>query len=64
MNRTQRRQRERITQKLRAHIAKHGIEPFLDQLFGPGTWSYDAQEHLWVSVHPPCSPSDSALTCS
>lgn len=48
MNRTQRRQRERITQKLRAHIAKHGIEPFLDQLFGPGTWSYDAEEHLWI----------------
>lgn len=48
MNRTQRRQRERITRKLRAHIALHGIEPFLDQLFGPGSWTYDAREHLWI----------------
>ncbi len=48
MNRTQRRQREQMTRQLRAHIAKHGIEPMLDQMFGPGSWRYDANEHLWI----------------
>lgn len=48
MNRAQRRQREKVTQRLRAHIATHGIEWFLDRLFGPGSWRYDAEEHLWI----------------
>lgn len=48
MNRAQRRQRERMTQQLRANIAKHGIEPMLDKMFGPGTWRYDADEKLWI----------------
>jgi len=48
MNRAQRRQREKVTQQLRARIATHGIEWFLDSLFGPGSWRYDADEQLWV----------------
>lgn len=37
-----------MTQQLRANIAKHGIEPMLDKIFGPGSWRYDAHEHLWI----------------
>lgn len=48
MNRAQRRQREKIAQRLREGIATHGIESFLDRLFGPGNWQYDAQEQLWI----------------
>lgn len=49
MNRAQRRQREKITQRLRDHIAAHGIESFLDKLFGPGRWQYDPHEKLWIA---------------
>lgn len=48
MNRAQRRQREKITRRLRAHIATHGIEWFLDNTFGSGRWQYDAREELWI----------------
>ncbi|MHA6863537.1 hypothetical protein [Ralstonia pseudosolanacearum] len=48
MDRTERRQRERMTQQLRAAIAQHGVEPMLDKLFGPGSWRYDAREGLWI----------------
>lgn len=48
MNRAQRRQRARITRQLHTHIAKHGIETLLDQLYGPGSWSFDAHEQLWI----------------
>jgi hypothetical protein len=48
MNRAQRRQREKVTQRLREHIATHGIESFLNQMFGPGGWQYDAREQLWI----------------
>ena len=48
LNRRQRRQRERITTQLRAHVAEIGIGAFLDKLFGPGSWSYDARENLWI----------------
>lgn len=48
INRSQRRQHKRMTQQLRACIAKHGIEPMLDKLFGPGSWRYDADEQLWI----------------
>lgn len=48
MNRQQRRERERMTQQLRAHIARHGIEPVLDKMFGTGSWRYDADEELWI----------------
>lgn len=49
MNRAQRRQREKVTQQLRARIATHGIEWFLDKTFGSGNWQYDAQEQLWIA---------------
>lgn len=48
MNREQRRQRARVTRLLRANIAKNGIENFLNQLFGVGSWEYDAEENLWI----------------
>lgn len=48
MNRAQRRQHEKIAQRLRESIATHGIEAFLDKTFGPGCWQYDAREHLWI----------------
>lgn len=48
MNRQKRRERERMTRQLRAHIARHGIEPVLDKMFGPGSWRYDADEELWI----------------
>lgn len=48
INRSQSRQRKRMTLQLRASIAKHGIEPMLDKLFGPGSWRYDADEQLWI----------------
>ena len=48
MNRQQRRERERMTRQLRAHIARHGIEPVLDKMFGPGSWRYDPDEELWI----------------
>jgi hypothetical protein len=48
LNRHQRRQREQVLRTLKVRIAKHGIEPMLDKIFGPGTWRYDAQEQLWI----------------
>lgn len=27
--------------QLRVHIARHGIKPVLDKMFGPRTWRYD-----------------------
>lgn len=48
MNRQQRRERERMARQLRAHITRHGIEPVLDRMFGPGSWRYDADEELWI----------------
>lgn len=48
MNREQRRQRARVTRLLRADIAKNGIENVLNQLFGVGSWEYDAEENLWI----------------
>lgn len=48
MNRNERRQRQRLTRRLRTAIAHDGIEPMLDQMFGPGSWRYDAREGLWI----------------
>ena len=48
MTRSQRRQRDRMTQRLRAQIAAHGIESMLDRMFGPGSWRYDIREQLWI----------------
>lgn len=45
----QQKQRAIITRALKRDIAKHGIESFLDRLFGPGQWQYDAREHLWIA---------------
>lgn len=45
----QQKQRAIITRALKRDIAKNGIEPFLDRLFGPGQWQYDAREHLWIA---------------
>ncbi|CBJ41551.1 hypothetical protein [Ralstonia solanacearum] len=48
MNQSEQRQRAWMTQQLHANIARHGIEPMLDKLFGPGSWRYDAREGLWI----------------
>ena len=48
MNRQQRRERGRRTLQLLAHIARNGIEPVLDKMFGPGSWRYDADEEFWI----------------
>jgi hypothetical protein len=48
MNRTQRRQRAQMLGKLKTHIAKHGVESVLSRIFGPGSYTYDAQEKLWI----------------
>lgn len=40
--------RRRLTRQLRAQIAKHGIGPVLDRMFGPGSWRYDERERLWI----------------
>lgn len=48
MNRQQRRQRARIMRLLRADISRNGIGSMLDRIFGPGSWRYDAREHLWI----------------
>lgn len=49
MNRAQRRQHQQMTRRLRVYVSKHGIEPMLDKMFGPGSWRYDADEHLWIA---------------
>ena len=48
INRAQRRERDRVTAALKQRIAKHGIEPMLDRIFGANTWQYDARENLWI----------------
>ena len=48
MNRSQRREHARILRLLREDIARNGIGSLLDRIFGPGSWQYDAREHLWI----------------
>jgi hypothetical protein len=38
----------RIKRKFRRAFANDGMPRFLDALFGPGTWSYDKRERLWI----------------
>lgn len=49
MTAKQQRQRAHITRTLKRDIAKNGIEPFLNRLFGQGQWQYDAREQLWIA---------------
>ena len=48
MNRSERRQRQRITRQLQQAIANNGIELMLSRLFGATEWRYDEQEKLWI----------------
>jgi hypothetical protein len=48
LNRTQRRQKAQMTRKLQKHIAQHGIESVLNRIFGGNSYTYDAQEKLWI----------------
>ncbi|MDE2259877.1 MAG: hypothetical protein KGK17_06095 [Betaproteobacteria bacterium] len=48
MNRAQRRALAPMKRGIELRLANGGMPDFLDTLFGPGTWSYDAREHLWI----------------
>jgi hypothetical protein len=50
-----------MTQQLRANIARHGIEPMLDKIFGPGSWRYDADGQL--RILPDTQHSGSGRSC-
>ena len=48
LSRAQRREKERVTRQLHKLIASEGVGRVLDRIFGPGSWTYDAQEQLWI----------------
>lgn len=42
----------RIKRESRHCLANGGMPRFLDQVFSPGTWSYDQREQLWIAPDP------------
>ena len=48
LSRAQRREKERFAKQLHKLIASQGVGRVLDQIFGAGAWTYDAQEQLWI----------------
>lgn len=48
LSRKMRRETASLKRKFQRSFANGGMPDFLDKMFGPGKWSYDEREKLWV----------------
>jgi hypothetical protein len=62
-SRNERRAYASAMRKLKRQLKTIGMPAFLDRLFGPGIWRYDAEEKLWIVPDRKHAGPDRAYLC-